>query len=167
MDVTIAALSDTHCRTWDEVHPNIRKILSEADIVVHCGDFVHSAVVDGLRANLQKVVLVHGNSDPPELRKSIPYVEVIEVKTKRIGVIHPAWGGPEFELEDLLPDFIEPVDVIIFGHLHEPINETRDGLLFVNPGQAYSSFMVPATVAVLTVSDSDINVDIRVIEKAR
>ena len=91
-------------------------------------------------------------------------MEVLEVGGKRIGVTHPAWGGPEFELEELLPDFPEPVDAIVFGHLHEPVNETRDGVLFVHPGQGYSSFMVPATIAVLTVADDAISAEIQVIE---
>ena len=167
MTITIAAVSDTHCRMWDEVHPDIRRALVDADIAVHCGDFTHLSVVDGMRDSIEKTVVVHGNSDPPELRKAIPYVEVLEVGGKRIGVTHPAWGGPEFELEELLPDFPEPVDAIVFGHLHEPVNETRNGVLFVNPGQGYSSFMVPATMAVLTVREGEVSAEIRVIEPAR
>ena len=45
------------------------------------------------------------------------------------------------------------VDVILYGHLHVPINERRGDVLFLNGGQAYASFMVPATVAWLTIED--------------
>ena len=165
MTVKIAIISDTHFNRWDEVHPKIREAVREADIAVHCGDIVRQDVVDGMRNEAKRAVIVHGNSDPPDLRQSLPYTEVIEVEGVRLGVTHPAWGGPEFPLEELLPDFPEPVDAILFGHLHETINETRDGILFLNPGQAYKSFMVPATIAMLTVSNGKMSAEIVVIEE--
>ena len=160
-------VSDTHCQSWEEVHPDIRDAVSRADIAVHCGDFVRTGVVDGMRRAARRAVVVHGNSDPVELRRAISYVEVFEAEGKRIGVTHPAWGGPEFELEDLLPDFPEPVEAILFGHLHETVNQRRNGVLFLNPGQGYASFMVPATIAELTVQDGTLSAEIRTVEPAR
>ena len=165
MPTKIAIISDTHFSRWDEVHPKIRQAVRDADIAVHCGDIVRQDVVDGMRREAKRAVIVHGNSDPPDLRQSLPYTEVIEVEGVRLGVTHPAWGGPEFPLEELLPDFPEPVDAILFGHLHETINETRDGVLFLNPGQAYKSFMVPATIATLTVDKGKMSPKIVVIEE--
>ena len=167
MTTRIVVVSDTHCYQWEEVHPDIRRAVSEADIAVHCGDLVRTSVVEGLRHSAKRAVIVHGNSDPPEIRDAIPYVQVIEVEGKRIGATHPAWGGPEFEPEELLPDFPQPVDVILFGHLHQVVNEVRNGVLFVNPGQGYSSFMVAATIAELTIENGAISVEIRVIEPGR
>ena len=163
--VRIAVISDTHVWRWDEVHPDIRKAVSEADIAVHCGDIVRQDVVDGMRAEARRAVIVHGNSDPPDLRASIPYTETIDVEGRKLGVTHPAWGGPEFPLEELLKDFPEPVDAILFGHLHETVNEVRDDVLFLNPGQAYKSFMVPATMALLTVEDGLMQPQIVVVEE--
>ncbi len=165
MATRIVVISDTHLYRWDEVHPDVRAAVREADIAVHCGDIVRQDLVDGMRREAKRAVIVHGNSDPPELRQSLPYTEVIEVGSLRIGVTHPAWGGPEFPLEDLLPDFPEPVDAILFGHFHETINEARDGVLFLNPGQAYKSFMVPCTIATLTIEDGRMTPEIVVIEE--
>ena len=151
MATRIVVVSDTHCRDWEEVHPRIKAAVSEADIAVHCGDFTGIDVVEGFRRDAKIGVLVHGNSDPVEIRQALPYVELIEVEGKRIGVLHPAWGGPEFEPDELLGDFADSVDAVLFGHLHETMNEVRDGILYLNPGQGYASFMVPATIAVLTV----------------
>ena len=163
MTTTIAVISDTHFNRWDEVHPTIRQAVREADIAIHCGDIVRQDVVDGMRGEAKRAVIVHGNSDPPDLRQSLPYTEVLEVEGVRLGVTHPAWGGPEFPLEELLPDFPDPVDAILFGHFHETINEMRDGVLFLNPGQAYKSFMVPATIAMLTVSNGNMAAEIVVV----
>ena len=160
----IAIISDTHLSRWDEVHPDIRRAVRDADIAVHCGDIVRQDVVDGMRSEARSAVIVHGNSDPPDLRESLPYTEVIEVDGLRIGVTHPAWGGPEFPLEELLPDFPEPVDAVLFGHFHETISEVRNGVLFLNPGQAYKSFMVPATMATLTIDQGRMIPEIVTIE---
>ena len=165
MPTRIVVISDTHLYRWDEVHPDIRAAVRDADIAVHCGDIVRQDVVDGMRGEASNAVIVHGNSDPPDLRQSLPYIEVIEIDGLRIGVTHPAWGGPEFPLEELLPDFPEPVDAILFGHFHETISEVRGGVLFLNPGQAYKSFMVPATIAVLTVADGTMTPKIVTIEE--
>ena len=165
MTTTIAVISDTHFNRWDEVHPRIKQAVREADIAIHCGDIVRQDVVDGMRGEAKRAVIVHGNSDPPDLRESLPYTEVLEVEGVRLGVTHPAWGGPEFPLEELLPDFPDPVDAILFGHFHETINEIRDGVLFLNPGQAYKSFMVPATIAMLTVSEGNMTAEIVTVEE--
>ena len=167
MSTNIVVISDTHLDQWEEVHPDIRRAVADADIAVHCGDFVRMDVLEGFRQEARRSVVVHGNTDPVDLRNSIPYVAVIEVEGKRVGVIHPAWGGPEFEPEALLPDFAEPVDIILYGHLHVPVNETRGGVLFVNPGQSYASFMVPATIAVLTLEHGEVSVEIREVDAAR
>ena len=159
-------VSDTHCQDWEEVHPDIRAAVAEADIAVHCGDFTRIGVVEGVRQSAKRAIVVHGNSDPVELRQALPYVETLEVEGQRIGVTHPAWGGPPFELDELLPDFPGPVDAILFGHLHETVNERRDGVLFVNPGQGYPSFMVPATIAIVTVEGA-ISAEIREIAVSR
>ncbi len=153
----ILVIGDTHVRTWDEVHPRVREAVAEADITVHCGDIIRMDVVDGLRAAAKRAVVVHGNSDPTDVRRALPGRELFEVDGVRIGVTHPAWGAEEFEPQRLLPDFTEDgermADVICYGHLHEPVNESHDGVLFLNGGQSYPSFLVPATMAWLVIED--------------
>ena len=167
MSTRIVVFSDTHCHTWDEVHPDIRAEVANADIAIHCGDLVSMDVVEGLRHAAKRAIIVHGNSDPPDVRRAVPYVQTLEVEGVRIGVIHPAWGGPEFPPEDLLGDFPEVPDVILYGHIHEPLNETINGVLYLNPGQGYPSFMVAATIAVLTIEDGSFTAGIKTIVPAR
>ena len=165
MATEIAVVSDTHCHEWAEVHPEIIDAVASADIAVHCGDIVRADVVDGFRSSAKRAIVVHGNSDPPELRNAIPAVEVIEVEGCRIGVTHPAWGGPEFPLQDLLPDFegMDPVDTILFGHIHETVDEVVEGVRYINPGQGYESFMVSGTYAILRVEGGHIEVEFRTV----
>ena len=167
MSTRIVVFSDTHCHTWDEVHPCIRAEVADADIAIHCGDLVRMDVVYGLRETAKRSITVHGNSDPPDVRNAIPYLETLEVEGVTIGVTHPAWGGPEFPPEDLLGDFEETPDIILYGHTHEPLNETINGVLYLNPGQGYPSFMVAATIAVLAVDDGVFSAEIMTIVPAR
>jgi uncharacterized protein len=162
--VRIVVTGDTHVRSWEQAHEALRAAVAAADIAVHCGDWVHPDAVAGFRAAARRAVVVHGNSDPPELRRALPYREVIEVEGVRIGVTHPAWGGPEFPPEQLLPDFppeqVGKVDAICFGHLHEPLDEQVDGVRFINPGQGYPSFLVPGTYALLEAESGSLRCEI-------
>ena len=145
----------------------MREAISSSDISVHCGDIVRENVVEGFLTAAKKGIIVHGNSDPVELRQTLPYVETIKVEEIEIGITHPAWGGPEFPPEELFKDFNNRPDVILFGHTHEPLNNHIEGTLFVNPGQGYKSFMVDGTMAVLTINKKEITVEIITVEKGR
>jgi uncharacterized protein len=149
----ILVVGDTHVYSWDDVHPGIRAAVAEADIAVHCGDVIRFDVSDGFIAAAKRAIVVHGNSDPVELRQGLPYRRTFEVDGVRIGVTHPSWAGPEFEPQVLRGDFPEGVDVILYGHLHYPINTIIDGVLYLNGGQGYPSFLVPCNVAWLTIED--------------
>ncbi len=149
----ILVVGDTHIWSWDQAHPRLRELVREADIAVHCGDWVKLEVVEGFRAEARRAIVVHGNSDPRELRDAIPYRELFEVDGVRIGVTHPSWGREEPSLAALLPDFPEAargeIDIVCYGHIHVPLSQVEGGIHFVNGGQGYPSFRVPGTVAVI------------------
>jgi putative phosphoesterase len=140
--------------------------MSKSDMTVHCGDFTKMDVVDGVLSVANHAIVVHGNSDPIEIRKALPATEMIDTGDLKIGVTHPVWGGPPFELEKLLGDFDVPVDVVLFGHLHEVHNVRKNGVLFINPGQGYRSFMMDSTIVEITVDGLSVHAEIKVIESA-
>ena len=50
---------------------------------------------------------------------------------------------------------------MIFGHSHEPAIETRDGVLFLNPGSAGPRrFKLPVSVARISVSGGELDPEI-------
>lgn len=146
----ILVVGDTHAHTWEHVHEDLRALVRSADIAVHCGDWVGMDTVEGFRREARQAVVVHGNSDPVEVRQALPYREILEVDGVRIGVTHPAWGTIEPELHELLPDFpreqFGDVDILAYGHIHVPLCEEAHGVCFLNGGQGYPSFRVPGTV---------------------
>ena len=167
MPIKIAVISDTHCYEWEEVHPDMRTLVAECDMAIHCGDIVRQSVVEGFLKSAKKGLIVHGNSYPVDLRESLPYTQVIEVEKTKIGITHPACGGAEFPPSELFKDFEEHLDVILFGHTHEPLIQNINGTLFVNPGQGYKSFMEDCTMALLEVDKGKIKVNIVTVVKGR
>ncbi len=128
----IWVVSDTHLRSDKFLPDAFRHKVSREDIILHLGDFVSFDVVRGLR-NIARLEAVHGNCDPPDLRKEFPSVRVIEIAGKRIGMTHG--GGPHSDaLRRVTHEFQGKVDIALFGHTHRPYHSKSGGTLFFNPG---------------------------------
>ncbi|MDO8491414.1 MAG: metallophosphoesterase family protein, partial [Dehalococcoidia bacterium] len=84
---------------------------------------------------------------------------------KKIGIAHPHWGGPPFGIEEALLAEFKGVDAIVFGHTHEADKRMMNGVLVLNPGQAYASWGVQATVGLLTIGEGKLEGEIRVIKQ--
>ena len=133
----IGVLSDTHFSSFAELPDKILSTLAEVDMIIHAGDFTTKDVLDGLR-QLREVCAVCGNMDSNELKRSLPERQLLTVGGKRIGVAH-GWGAPH-GIEDRIGSLFSDVNIIVFGHSHQPMNKVIHGILFFNPGQARNSF---------------------------
>ena len=133
----LGIISDTHVGTIDEIPAAVRKALANVDIIIHAGDFTQKAVLDGLRA-IGQVKAVRGNVDSTEVKGNLPERDVFEVGGKKIGLIHGS--GAPWGITKRVKNQFSGVDIIIFGHSHEPHNRYIRGVLLVNPGQAKNSF---------------------------
>lgn len=158
----ILVISDTHGKTLEVMPPRLIAELEAADIVVHCGDYNGIALLHELRQRVGSFVGVYGNMDPPDIRREVPDRATFEVEGRRIGVIHPHWGGPPFNIvRDISREF-KGVDVILYGHTHDAACQLIGGVVFLNPGQAYSSYNEPATAGIVTIDGQDMTFSIRV-----
>ena len=133
----IGVISDTHISDSSQELP--KKVLDEfkqVDMIIHAGDFVDISVLDQLKLVCKNVIAVWGNMDPDEIKKSLPEKTVLKIGNQRIGVIH-GFGAPG-KLIDLLDSLFkcDNVNIIIFGHAHYSVNQTKNGILFFNPGSA-------------------------------
>jgi hypothetical protein len=133
----IGVISDTHATSFDEVPDRILTTLAEVDLIIHAGDFVTKDVLDGLR-RLGEVKAVWGNMDSEEIKRILPEKELLVIEGKKIGITHGS-GGP-YGIEDRIRRMFEDVDVIVYGHSHQPKNELKKSVLFFNPGRARNSF---------------------------
>ncbi len=157
----ILVISDTHVRAFKELPEGIQQAVHGADWVVHCGDFTSIEVLDELVRLSSCFTGVFGNADPGNIRHRLPHQAAFEVEGQKIVAIHPHWGGHPDGLEEELALRFPDADAILFGHTHESCNMKINNTLLLNPGQGYASFMVPASLAILTVSRSELRAELR------
>ncbi len=131
----IGILSDTHVASIDELPREIADVLTGMDMVLHAGDFTERPLLDELR-RMRNFTGVYGNLDSFDVKKQLHATETVEAGGFRIGLNHPAEGGAPLNLEDRLRPKFKDVQAIVFGHSHQPMNETKGGVLFFNPGSA-------------------------------
>lgn len=144
MSIKIGVVSDTHIPVRSKKIPQkILEAFKKVDMVIHVGDLVDLSVLDELRAVCKDVKAVWGNMDPEDARKKLPEKIILNIGKFKFGVTH-GFGSPAKLTEVLGPVFKdEEVDAIIFGHSHTATNETRDGVLFFNPGSPTDKLFAP------------------------
>jgi len=149
MSTIIGVLADTH----GLIRPEMLDALSGASWIVHAGDVGAPDVLESL-ARIAPVAAVRGNNDSGSWGESLPHDEVVEVGAVRLYVIHDL---SELEIDPAAAGF----RVVITGHAHIPSIETREGVLYLNPGSAGPRrFSHPVTVARLKIHDDAIEPEI-------
>jgi len=133
MATKIGVLSDTHLYG---VNSTLQRIfdqhLSNADMILHAGDYVSEEIV----MFLESIPFhgVQGNMDTPGIKGSLPDRKVITIGPFRVGLVH-GWGSSKDLEERLLKEF-KAVDLLVYGHSHRPCNRVREGVHLFNPGTA-------------------------------
>lgn len=136
----VALVSDTH----NLVRPELLAFVAGCDAIVHAGDICEQAVLDTLSA-VAPLTVVRGNNDQGAWAEALPLLTTLEVGGVRLAVVH--------ELRDLRIDLAaQRVAVVVSGHSHKPARETREGVIYVNPGSAGPRrFKLPISAAMLTI----------------
>ncbi|MBI4708568.1 MAG: metallophosphoesterase [Candidatus Omnitrophica bacterium] len=140
----IGVISDTHIPDRAKSIPNdLLEALKGVDMIIHAGDFAELSLLDKLKSVCGNIKAVSGNMDPAEIKDQLPEKEVFKVGKFKIGLMH-GWGQPD-KLPGLLAEKFkgDNVDVIVFGHSHQAINEKREGILFFNPGSPTDNIFAP------------------------
>jgi len=111
------------------------------DLIVHAGDFVSLDVITAL-SEFAPVEGVAGNMDPPEVSSRLPIKRVVTAGGFKLGVVHGS-GAPH-GLELRLRKEFEGVDLIVFGHSHQPFLAEVDKVLMFNPGSPTDQRWAPS-----------------------
>lgn len=144
---TLAVISDTHAR----LRESVRDRLQGCARIVHAGDVGSDAVLDELRA-IAPLTVVRGNVDRCEWAGALPFDEVVNIDGCLLYVLHdigelsldPGPEGAGFA-------------AVIYGHSHRPHAETKNGVLYLNPGSVGPRrFSLPISMAWLTIENGRI-----------
>lgn len=149
----VGIISDTHDRL-----PTFRRAVAmfkrmQVEAVFHAGDYVAPFAAKLIAPDVLNVPLycIYGNNDGERkgLKAVLPNLQDGPLKVTLAG---RAIVMGHF-LDWLTPADIAPADVIITGHDHQAHIETRDGKLYVNPGECCGWLTDRPTVAVLDLAD--------------
>ena len=136
----IGVISDTH----GLLRPEALDALRGSDRIVHAGDVGGPEILDQLR-EIAPVTAVRGNVDHGPWVRALPKTEVLEADHTAIYVIHIL---SELDLKPESAGFA----AVIYGNSHIPKLETKNGVIFFNPGSAGPRrFNLPVTVGRLTI----------------
>ncbi len=136
--VEIGIISDTH----GLLRPEAVLALEGCAEVLHAGDVCSERIVGELAELVAPCHAVRGNCDADP---GLPGFVLRALGGSRVLVHH---GHQPFDEEALAPD------VVITGHTHVPLIESRGGVLRINPGSAGPRrFRLPVSVARLTLGE--------------
>jgi putative phosphoesterase len=138
----IGVISDTH----GLLRPEAVTALRGVEHILHAGDVGDIAILDSLR-QIAPVTAIRGNVDVSGPCAELPPTDVVELGGKLFYLVH--------SVRDLdIKPAAAGVDVVVSGHSHKPAVESREGVLFFNPGSAGPRrFSLPVTLGFVTVED--------------
>jgi len=136
----IGIISDTH----GLLRPEALAALRGSEHIIHAGDVGDPEILDQLRT-IAPVTAIRGNVDKGEWSRKLPSTEVVEIAGVSIYVLH------DLAQLDLKPEGAG-FRVVISGHSHMPKQESRNGVLYFNPGSAGPRrFKLPISVGKLVI----------------
>ena len=146
---SIGIISDTH----GLLRPQALAALQGSALIIHAGDVGDPAILAAL-GKIAPVSAVRGNVDRGPWTKQLPATQIIEFEGHSIHVLHDL---NELELDPASAGF----HAIISGHSHRPKIETKDGVLYFNPGSAGPRrFDLPISAGKLTISAGRLQAEI-------
>ena len=138
----IGVISDTH----GLLRPEAVEALQGSRYIIHAGDVGDPAILERL-AEIAPVTAVRGNIDKGAWARKLPESNVLQVAGICIYLLH------EIDRLDLMPE-AAGFSAVIYGHSHVPKQETKNGVLYFNPGSAGPKrFSLPISVGRLTIAD--------------
>jgi putative phosphoesterase len=147
--VIIGVISDTH----GLLRPEALIALRGSDYILHAGDIGDPAILSQL-GKLAPVTAIRGNVDRAAWAENIPATDVLEVGGISIYTLH------NLNQLDLKPE-AAGFSVVVYGHSHVAKHETKNGVLYFNPGSAGPRrFRLPVTLGRLTVQDGKVSGEI-------
>lgn len=141
----IGVISDTHGVLRESVIEHLKK----CDYIIHAGDIGSLDVINTLES-ITTTFIVRGNNDKDSYALNLPEYKEIEMDEVLIYVTH--------KMEDV-PKNLKEVDLVIVGHSHKYSEETKDKIIYLNPGSCgRKRFSLPLTMAIVDIEIDEITI---------
>lgn len=139
----VGVVSDTHLPRFGRKLPSaLVEGLQGVERILHLGDLTAPEVLDWLEA-IAPVTAIAGNNDPPELHLALGRRRVLTLAGVRIGMVHGDGKG-RTTLERALAAFADTdVDLVCFGHSHQPYCARHGDRWVLNPGSPTDKRRMP------------------------
>jgi uncharacterized protein len=135
------------------LRPEAVQALRGSGHIIHAGDVGNPEILDELKT-IAPLTAIRGNVDRGAWATKLPQTEAVELAGVSIYVLHDLG---ELDLKPAAAGF----RVVISGHSHVPKQETRDGVLYFNPGSAGPRrFHLPVTVGRLVVGSGEVRPEV-------
>jgi uncharacterized protein len=145
----IGLIADTH----GLLRPEALAALADSDLLIHAGDIGKPEVVAALK-KIAPLVAIKGNNDTDSWARRLPETKKITLGALKLYVIH---NVKELSFDPAGRGF----RVVISGHSHKPVIQTKGNVLFVNPGSAGPRrFKLPICVGKLLVQGETVDAEI-------
>lgn len=145
----IGVISDTH----GLLRPEALDALRGSHHIIHAGDVGAPEILEDL-SRIAPVTAVRGNIDTGAWAQKLPEAEVAEFGRVLIYILHDL---SKLDLNPRAAGF----GMVISGHSHIPKQDSRDGVLYFNPGSAGPRrFKLPVTVGKLIIDKGSVRSEI-------
>ena len=145
----IGVISDTH----GLLRPQALEALRDCDRIIHAGDIGDAEILEAL-ASIAPLTAIRGNVDREPWAREIPPTNVLEVENISIYILH---NLAELDLQPEAAGFA----AVIHGHSHAPKQESKNGVMYFNPGSAGPKrFKLPVSVGRLIVENGAVRAEI-------
>jgi len=139
----IGLISDTH----GLLRPEAIEALRGSELILHAGDVGKLEILRELQ-KVAPVVAIRGNVDTAPWCSQLNETELVETDAATFYLIH--------NINDLdLNPQSAGIDIVLFGHSHQPTRHEKNGVLYLNPGSAGPRrFSLPISLARLDVGQT-------------
>jgi putative phosphoesterase len=142
-------ISDTH----GLLRPEALGALAGVDHIIHAGDIGSPEIVPRLQ-EIAPTTAIRGNVDTQAWAAAFPERAAVVLAGRSIYALHDVG---ELDLDPAE----RGIAIVIFGHSHRPKIDTRNGVLFLNPGSAgHRRFNLPVTLATVDLTAEAIQPEI-------
>ncbi len=155
----VGIFSDTHDHL-ERINVALKKFKElGVEVLLHAGDVVSPFAAKAIKQQWPGAIhIVYGNNDGERKGLQRVFAQIAD------GPVLVECGGRRISLDHYPPENerepAEGAEVVVFGHTHEKLVETRDGVLYINPGECCGWLTGQATIAVL---DTD-SLEVRLLE---